>query len=225
MPVQSVVLGDVMRDTNGVATAPSLVEFDATGTATVATDARFFTTDTAPVATFNSSGQLVGNALGTVQVIGQIGRLQTPSIQVTVISSPPDSLVNNVPDSAQLALPGTKDSASSIAQLTLAVTVDAVDLTTVPGVLVTYTLSPHASTQKYMAVYLTDASNTPQQKLVDTTKVGGTSSRNLIVIGSALPADRLVAGDTAVVTISAKYKGAPLKGAPLTLKIPILVHF
>jgi hypothetical protein len=221
LPAQYVVLGDTMRDTNGVVGSPSIVSFDAAGMASTATGAEFFTTDSQPVATFNSAGQLVGNTVGQVHVIGQIGKLQTPSVAVTVIPSPPDSLTSTLPDTVALFFPPSADSALSVGSLQLAITVKAQDQSLVPGVIVTYTLSPHSSVQKYAALYLSDGT-TNAQSLIDTTKVGGTSNRTLFVIGAALaPEVRLGAADTAVVTVTAKYKGAPLKNSPLPLKIPI----
>ncbi|HEY4130709.1 MAG TPA: hypothetical protein VGM50_08825, partial [Gemmatimonadaceae bacterium] len=120
-----------------------------------------------------------------------------------------------------LFFPPSADSALSVGSLQLAITVKAQDQSLVPGVVVTYTLSPHSSVQKYAALYLSDGT-TNAQSLIDTTKVGGTSNRTLFVIGAALaPEVRLGAADTAVVTVTAKYKGAPLKNSPLPLKIPI----
>jgi hypothetical protein len=227
LPALYVVLGDTMRDTNGVAGPPSVITFDAAGTPSTAADAQFFTTDSAPVATFSSKGQLVGKTLGIVHLIGQIGRLQTPAVPVTVTAAP-DSLAYTVPTGLTLdtliAAPST-DSAASVGTLAINVTVLAADQTTVPGVLVTYTLAPHSTTQKYPALFLTDGTS-PGQSIVDTTKAGGTSSRTLTAVAAALaPAVRIGGPDTAFVTVTAKYKGAPLKNSPLKLAIPIKAAF
>ena len=226
LPALFVVLGDTMRDTNGVAATPSLIAFDAAGTPTTATGAQFFTTDTLPVATFNAAGQLVAKSVGSVHIIGQIGQLQTPPVTVTVTTSGPDSIESTPADSTLHAVFNKDSAAGRAPPFPLSVIVRAADHTPMPGVFVTFSIAQHSTTQKYPAVFLTDDNSSTNAFFpVDTTDASGTASKSLVVITNALDPNAVAAGDTAVITVSAKYKGAPLKGSPLTLKIPIKVSF
>src|SRR5581483_5172741 len=71
-PSLYVVKGDTMRDTNGVAMAPSVISYDAAGNVLSDATAQFFITDSLPAAHF-ANGKLFGDTIGTVHIIGQVG--------------------------------------------------------------------------------------------------------------------------------------------------------
>lgn len=223
LPSLYIVQGDTMRDTNGVAMSPSVIAYDAAGNVLSDQSAQFFITDSLPVAHFGN-GKLVGDAVGTVHVVGQIGNVQTPATPIPVTLAP-DTMVATL-TSDTITVPVGPDSASSIGILGLGVVVHATDgQTPVPGVIVNYTLAPVASSSSSSpSVYLTGDGNTISA--VDTTDGGGNASRTLNVNSRLLTGESGGTVSTIVnVTASAKYKGKVLKGGPLVFSIPIKLTF
>jgi len=89
LPAAFVVRGDVMRDSAGTPAPPVINQFDANGRLIGGAAPQFFILDSAPAAHFDPSNSvLVGDKLGIVNFIGQVGSLQTPSIQVPVTVLP-----------------------------------------------------------------------------------------------------------------------------------------
>jgi hypothetical protein len=224
LPALYIVRGDSMRDTNGVASVPAVIAYDAAGSPIADAQAQFFITDSvtdAIAAKFGDNGVLLGTKIGIVHVIGQIGNLQTPVIAIPVTAAP-TKITKPVADTA-LNVPVGPDSASSIGAYDLGVLVQGgvgAD-TTIQGVVVTYTLTPLATVKSFPSTYLADDNGGMSR--VDTTSVSGQASRRLVVNALALgPA--FIAGaakDTVLITASAKYKGAPIPGSPITFKIPL----
>jgi hypothetical protein len=223
LPALYIVHGDVMRDTNGTPAGPSIIAYDSHGTPLSGQDAQFFFTDSLHIAEFLTNGQIKGDTTGLAHLIGQIGGLQTPPVTISVTVAP-DSMKKPIADTTLNVVPGA-DSASSIGSVALGVNIVGVGDTAVQGVIVTYTLTPHSTTKTYPAMFLTDESGLVS--LVDTTDASGNASRTLRVIAVALDQDVITGAraDSALVTATAKYKGAPLIGAPITFKIPVKVSF
>jgi len=224
LPALYIVRGDSMRDTNGVATAPAVIAYDAAGSPITDAKAQFFITDSvtdAIAAKFGDNGVLLGMKIGIVHVIGQIGNLQTPVIAIPVTAAP-TKMTKPVADTA-IIVPIGVDSATSIAAYSLGVLVQggAGADTTIQGVVVTYALTPLATVTSYPATYLADDNG--GMSMIDTTDVSGQASRRLVINAKALGL-QFAAGalkDTVLVTASAKYKGAPIAGSPITFKIPL----
>jgi hypothetical protein len=84
-------------------------------------------------------------------------------------------------------------------------------------VIVSFTLTPLASKTSAISAYIDDGSG--NLSTVDTTDASGQASRRLVANG------RLVNADTALVTVTAKYKGELLKGSGLIFKLPIKITF
>src|SRR5207253_2248797 len=123
-----------------------------------------------------------------------------------------------------LRVPITGDSASSMASAALAVTLRGAGDSAAQGFLVKYVLvkAPLTKTgSSSPAVYLADDGG--HLSTVDTSDASG-ASRKLVVNATLLADQALVAGqktDSAVVTASASYRGAPVSGSPIRFVVPI----
>lgn len=225
LPSAFVVRGDVMRDSTGAPAKLGVLAYDANGALLTDVGAQFFITDSAPAAHFDDNGDLVGDRLGTVRVVGQIGNLQTP-VTVIPITVAPVTLARGALDTVRAPL--GKDSASSIGSTKLSLVVRGAGDTAVQGVVVRYTLTRTLeSSSSQPAVYIGNASGKPVSS--DTTDASGTTSvARLIVLTRKLADQALLSGtkvDSVIVDASASYKGAPLTGSPARLVIPVRVTF
>jgi hypothetical protein len=223
LPSPSVVVGDVMRDSNGTPAALTITAFDAAGTPTTAQGAQFFITDSTKAAHLAGGTMLTGDKIGSTVLVGQIGNLQTAAVTVQVTYLP-SKMLHTGTDST-LTAPLSRDTAIvGIATLTLRVS-SAQDSASA-GIVVRYALTraPAALDPAHPAVFIAD--NTNRLATADTTTEQGTSTRHLVVISARLSDQALVAGtktDTAIVEARASYKGAPLDGSPVRFVIPIRV--
>ena len=223
LPAGFVVRGDVMRDSTGTPAMPIVKQFDAAGHPFGGAAALFFVTDTAPVAHFDpTSGALVGDKLGIVHVIGQVGSLQTPSVTIPVTVAPTSIVVGTGAVDTN-KVPITDD--TTFASIIPVKTVGAGD-TTVQAVLVHFTLTRTLASNDATnpAVFLVDQNH--KQASTDTTDAGGQTGRVRIAIRPRLLADVAVATgqkvDSVIIQASASYKGTLLTGSPLTLVFHIV---
>src|SRR5262249_36353440 len=218
LPAQFVVRGDTMRDSAGTPAPPVINQFDIKGQLVGGTAPQFFILDSAPAAHFDpTTGVLVGDHLGTVHFIGQVGALQTPSIAVSVTVLPTridqgtgalDTIKAPLTQDTTLVLPVGQG-----ASLIPVIVKGAAD-TTVQGVLVhsaiTRTLA--SSNPARQAVYITGANS--KLANTDTTNASGVASNNRINVKASLLADVAIATgqkvDSVIVQASASYKGVPL---------------
>jgi hypothetical protein len=86
LPSPGMVVGDTMRDSNGVAAPLRVIGFTASGDTIAGTTAAFVTLDT--FAHLSGSATLVADHLGLARVLGGIGSLQTLPETVKVTLSP-----------------------------------------------------------------------------------------------------------------------------------------
>lgn len=225
LPSGFVVRGDVMRDSTGAPARLDIVAYDGDGNPLPDVQPEFFIIDSAPAAHFDANGFLVGDKLGTVRVIGQIGSLQTPATQIPITVAP----TKIAPGAARpdtIRAPAGKDSASSIGSTPISVVVTGAGDTAVQGVVVqlklTRTLASSSTSQP--AVYIGNAAGKPAS--LDTTVTG--SQKRVIVLTRNLADQALLSGqkiDSVIVEASASYKGAPLAGSPVRFVIPVRVTF
>jgi hypothetical protein len=216
LPSPSVVVGDVMRDSNGTPAALTITAFDAAGTPTTAQGAQFFITDSTKAAHLAGGTMLTG-------LVGQIGNLQTAAVTVQVTYLP-SKMLHTGTDST-LTAPLSRDTAI-VGIVTLTLRVSSAQDSASAGIVVRYALTraPSALDPAHPAVFIAD--NTNRLATADTTTEQGTSTRHLVVISARLSDQALVAGtktDTAIVEARASYKGAPLDGSPVRFVIPIRV--
>ena len=222
LPSGYVVRGDVMRDSAGAAAKLGVLAFDGDGKPIEDVQAQFFILDSNPAAHFDASGTLVGDRLGSIRVIGQIGNLQTPLANIPVTLAP--LTIAPVPVKDTLIAPLGPDSARSVGPKTISAIVHAVGDTGVQGVFVHFAITRTlASSSEAPAVYIGDVG---KPSTTDTTDGSGNATRTLYVLSRRLADQALVAGtklDTVIVQASATYKGAPLSGSPVQIIVPVRV--
>lgn len=227
LPSAFVVRGDVMRDSAGAPAKLSVLAFDANGSVMPDVQAEFFITDSGPAAHLSPGGVLVGDRLGSIHVIGQVGNLQTPSTLIPVTVAP--TTIKQSTRTDTIKAPLGKDSSTSTKSTAIPVVVTGAGDTTVQGVLVhlkmTRTLQSSSSSQP--AVYIGDAAGRPIAS--DTTDPSGKTNKSFVIVLTRNLADQaLLSGqkvDSVIVEASASYKGAPLMGSPLQLVFLVHVTF
>jgi len=216
LPSPSVVVGDTMRDSLGQVAPLAIIAFNSANDTIAAAGAQFFITDTVKAAHLAAGTKLVGDKIGSTVVLGQIGKLQTATINVPVTFKP-DHMVKTSKDTTLLAIGGdsTKNGTSTLSLRVLS----AEDSGSV-GIVVSYTVvyAP-ASVPNRAAVVVQD--NSGHIATADTTTPGGNSSRRLVVTPFFFAGQI----DSAVVEARASYKGVPLTNSPITFIIPIKVVF
>ncbi len=234
VPEGFIVRGDAMRDSLGRIVPPTVIAYDANGFPVGDFKASFFVTDTIPVFRLASDGSLVaGNKTGVGHIIGQIGGVQTPSLQIFVTVEP-KALVKLTTGSDTLLLVLNTDSAKAIARFNMSVAVrggtGAPTDSGVGGAFITYRLLPPAlpSTRPSATVaYVSDASNVPVT--IDTTDANGVSSKRSLVVNSSTLADTALLSGSKVATLtveaSMSYRGVPLLGSPQRFVIKLKSPF
>lgn len=228
LPSPSVVVGDIMRDSNGVPAPVNLVAYDAHGALIGGVTPQIFITDSAPVAHLDANRILVGDKLGLVHLVGQIGSLQTSVVNVPITTAP--AQFRNVSSlDTTLSVPFVAgDSAASIGISQFSVSLTGAADSASQGFIVRYVLEHAPATAagaKGPAVYLVNSAG--KVSSVDTTGAAGTATHHLFVNSVALADSALVAGtksDSAVIDASTSYKGSTID-APRRFVIRITVHF
>lgn len=230
LPAGFVVRGDVMRDSAGNPAQPLIFQFDANGHQTGHAMAQFFILDSNPVAHFDANGVLFGDRLGTVNFIGQVGGLQTPTVPVPVTVLPTtidqgtgalDTIKAQLSTDTTLALPIGQGAS------TMPVIVAGVGDSGVQGVAVHYAITRTlaSSDPNRAAVYITGPGGTLNN--IDTTSaLNGQATRLQINVKANLLADLALATgqkvDSVIVQASASYKGMPLAGSPVTFVFHVI---
>ena len=226
LPSGYVVRGDVMRDSTGAPANLTIVAYDANGGVITDAGAQFFIIDSAPAAHFDANGMLVGDRLGSIRVVGQVGNLQTQLVSIPITVAPATIAAVAAPDTIRAAY--SKDSANSVKSTALSVVVKGAGDTTVQGVIVHFTLTRTlASSNTNPAVYILRSTGKPASSDTSTTDASGkTSTISLYVYTRNLADQALQAGqkiDSVIVEASATYKGLPLAGSPVRLVFPVRV--
>ena len=226
LPSPSVVAGDVMRDSNGAPAPITITAYDANGSPIAGLMSEFFITDSIRYAHLTSGNQLVGDSVGTVHVVGQVGSVQTAVTPIPVTAAPDTLFIPFKPDT--LVAPIGVDSASSLGTAQLGVTLHGASQRPVAGFVVKYVVlhvptSLPAATSP--AVYIAGDDGKPS--VVDTTDASGGASRRLVVNTRQLGDEQLLEGkkiDSAVVQALTTYKGLPVKGSPVKFTVYIKVE-
>lgn len=228
LPEFFVVRGDVMRDSLGNPTAPSIITYDGSGAEVTGFKPFIFVTDSQPVIGVNSNGVLVAaNRIGTAHVIGQIGNVQTPAATVYVTVAP-TTLVKNLLGSDTLQLTIGQDSATSLGFLSLPAVVrggaGTQSDTGVGGAIVTYRIvsTPFASRTSSPTMFIGDDANNLSPR--DTGDGAGNVSRKLIINSRFLADTALFLGhrlDSVTVEARMKYKGVDLAGSPVRFVVKV----
>ncbi|HEY7394182.1 MAG TPA: hypothetical protein VH559_05040 [Gemmatimonadaceae bacterium] len=223
LPSPSVVVGDTMRDSNGVVAPITVTAFDGAGNPIQAI-VQLFITDTLGFSHLGTDNVLVGDSIGETRMLGQVGTLQTLVATIPVTYAP----TQVVPDSIKaIQAPFGPDSASTIGFAPVSVRVLASNDSASQGMIVRFVIlqaPPTRSGVRSPAVYLANTES-KLPSAVDTTDSRGFASRNLVVISNFFT-DSLQGGakaDSAIVVVTAKYKGVELPGSGVHLTVPISV--
>lgn len=226
LPSPSVVVGDSMRDSTGAPARLNVIAYDASGTPLSDVTPEFFITDTGAAAHIvPATGVLVGDKLGSVRIIGQIGALQTPVATVPVTIAP--TLIERSGSTTDtLRAPLTADtSAASRGKLAAAVLVTGAAKVGAQGFIVRFKLlyAPRSASSTSQAVFLADDQGRPST--VDTSDASGRASRDVVVITPFLGDSAVLFGkvDSVVVLAEASYKRALVSGSPVRIVIPLKV--
>lgn len=232
LPYPTVVVGDVMRDSLGVAAPVSIVAFDADGNV-VANQTPTFTILDATKSTLSTSlaidqnGFVHGLARDTVgaRVFAGFGTLTAPARRIFVSVAPSKATktiatweINFDPLVTDTL---TQSNWSPPLELTLT---DASGITTAQGFIVTYAVIrfPAPLNPGDQAAYIGDDVGKPSGR--DTTDLRGVASRRVVLRQSKLDTVSVRKGlktDTIIVRATVRYNGADLPGTPLDYVIPV----
>lgn len=225
LPSPSLIRGDTLRDSTGEVAPLRVVAYDAgnniiTGAVTV-----FFIPDSAPPARLGPNNTLIGDSvrLGNVNVIGQIGALQTPGVSIPVTRRP-DTIIVTPADTIFAPLSGdTTQKGQGPIQVSVLSAKDSAS----QGIIVNYTLlhtPPSVDPGRFPAVYLSAENGNPST--VDTTDASGKAMRQVTVVSARLADSLLISGqkvDSAVVVVTVRYARENLGGSPDTVSLPIRI--
>ena len=227
LPSPFVVRGDVMRDSTGAPARIQVLAYDGDGNVMPDVQAQLFILDSAPPAHFDADGFLFGDRLGTVNVMGQIGNLQTPVTNPPIAITVQPTTIKQGTAIDTIRAPFGKDSASSRSTTPISVVVTGVGDTAVYRVVVHFKLTRtlESSSSSQPAAYIGDGQGKPLS--TDTTDASGKTTRAFVIVLTRNLADQaLQAGqkvDSVIVEASASYKGVPLAGSPVRLVYPVRV--
>ncbi len=223
LPSPGVVAGDTMRDSAGRAAPVSVIAYGSGGRLDTSSGVMptFIMFD--PGAHVTPDGYVIGDSVRDtpVRIIASVGQLQTSPANIYVTPLP-DSLASSTPtvtDTVNFSIIDSTASANYSVNLTGTVLATGViPADSVQAVIVHYAIL-HAPPGPNGAVtgLLVDASGRPSS--VDTSDASGNVSRRIRVRTQAP-----VAVDSFVVSMSADYAGAPLRGSPWTFVIPTVHH-
>jgi hypothetical protein len=203
-----------------------VLAFDGAGNLIGDAPAQFFFTDTTTAARLTAQNFLIGDKIGTVHIVGQVGNLQTPVVNVPVTFLPVSIIATATKtDTALFTFPA--DSLASLGTAPVAGRVLAANDSGSQGIIVRYAIRYAPATRTgapLPAVFLTDDNGRPSSTDT-TTDATGNVSRKLVVLPTSLADPNLINGtriDSAIVEMSASYKGKLLQNAPIRVIVRIV---
>ena len=227
LPSPSVVVGDTMRDSNGVVAPITVIAFDGAGNPVQAI-VQLFITDTLKFAHIGANNVLVGDSIGQTRLLGQVGTLPTAVSPIPVTFAPSQLVPNPDTSNHGINAPAGPDSASTIDTASVSARVLASNDSASQGMIVRFEILQAPATRPDVhspAVYIGNPDQSLKPSAVDTTDAKGIVTRTLVVISNFFADSTLRAGrrtDSAIVLVSSKYKGA-FVGLPLQIIVPIMV--
>lgn len=240
-PAPAIVLGDTLRDVNGVATpvkafvrnlkgdiltdaAPRYVYADASRDTAIAVDSL-----SGYVVSLKALGSTTFGTIVTPATSGRIAARFGTVLQVIRsldVTSRPDSADRGTTTDIATLTVALPDSSAGIARnvsAALSVTVRHIDstktVTAVPKWLVKYeVLSPaNAQNDTTRGAFMVNDVGVPS--VIDTTDGSGIAGRYVRVRPSIFPTSTAI--DSVIVRATVTYKGQPVKGAPIRLAVPV----
>lgn len=232
LPYPTVVVGDTMRDTLGVATPVTITAFDVDGKA-VTTEAPHFTildATTSTVATtvqVDQNGYVHGLALDPVgaRVYAGFGTLIAPVQRITVSVAPTTATKSAATTEIVFDITTTDSTVQTNWSPPLELTLRNGAGTAALGFIVTYAITrspaPKAANDPPTAFLVNDVGKASSR---DTTNLAGVAGRRVILRQLAIGNDSVRAGlitDTIIVRATAKYNGLAIAGTPVDYVIPL----
>ena len=217
LPFPAVVVGDTLRDTLGIVRALSARVYDGANRLIPGAPVRFVALDTG-VALDSLTGRLVGiNRRTSVRLVASVNSLQTLAKTIGV-SNRPDTGSN--PDSLRRLVYVTVPRNDPANSYSLRVRVGSLPLvpgtssdSVVEGWLVKFQLTRLPSSVVDSTLLTAGVSNSPWA----VTDGSGIASKTLRVV----PKLGSRTNDTAVVQASVTYRGAHVRGSPVTIVVPL----
>ena len=219
LPFPAIVTGDSLRDSLGNAVPLRAIAFNSSGGVIPNPSITFLALDSG--LTIGPTGLVTAQARsGTIRVIASVPGLQSNAETLRVARRPDSvSAITAVVDTVLYVLPDVPSTNSS-PPLTLALTTldTAGGVTVTQGWLVSWQVLFHGRT---LAITDTTVASlwTPAglPALLDTTGLDGTATRTLRIRPAGLP----TTAESVTVVASVRYRGAPVRGSPVTFLIQI----
>ncbi len=212
LPFPSVVAGDTLRDTSGIAAQLRARVFNSENDEIVAAPVRFAVLESA-VTVDSVTGVVVAGPGGdtAVRIVAFIGALQSAPVRLSVVQRPDSVAPAGTIDTLRYSVIDTTLNLSG----ELAVRVvhrTASGVVPVRDWIVTFTLETPSDSARARVV----ADNNRSSGL-DTTSADGVASRKVRL----LPAGLTSARDSVVMLARVRYRGAHVAGSPLRLVLPV----
>jgi hypothetical protein len=232
LPSPSVVINDTMRDSAGRATPLAVQGFNSAGSM-ITVAPQFFVTDSIQHATVGlNTGFLVGDSLGQVHVVGQIGSLQTNIATIPVSVAPTQIIIGQTFVDSLIAPISGDTSLAGSGSTGLPVLVTGLNNVGAVGFIVHYRIvsAPSSISTASPAVVLTSSGSPPVPSTADTTDGSGAATLSLRVVTARLLPDTAFAHgkpDTAIIEANSTYRGTLIAGSPVRFVVQIklgLIH-
>lgn len=233
----AVVLGDTLRDIDGVAAPAHAVVRNQAGDIIADANVHYVYADAARDTAFlvdSLTGYIVSlqplkGSATTARIAASVGdNLQiVRSVRVTTRPDAIDLGGAASPDTLHVALPDTGALITKNVSVPLAVTVRHFETTgsdtvrsTVANWLVKYELLQPANPENDSTQSVFLVNELRRVSNIDTTDISGVASRSVRVRAAQFPADTM--SDSAVVRVTVKYRGVDVKGSPVRIVLPII---
>ena len=233
LPAPAVVLGDTLRDINGVLAPATATVRNQAGDILTDAPLQFTYADASrdsalmvdsisglvvslrPLATSTTQARIVARAGGNLQAIRTVLVTTRPDLVARSTAAGLDTLRTTLPDTGS----GVAANTSGALSVVVSHLVGSV-ATQVPNWLVQFTLvSPaNPSNDTTANVFLVNDSRKPST--IDTTDGSGIASRYVRVRASKFPVGNAV--DSAEVSVVVRYRGVPVKGSPVRIVLPVI---
>ena len=234
LPAPAIVIGDSLRDVDGIAAPARAVVRNQQGDILEAAPVRFVYADAnrdTALSVDSLTGYIVSlkplSASGTTARIAARVGVNLQAIRTVLVTIRPDSVEHtgsNSIDTLRTTRPDTGSSAASAnSSGALTVTVRHVEgtaSTLVPNWLVKYELVQPANPTNDSTFNVFLVNDLRRVSNIDTTDGSGAASRYVRVRASKFPAGAAL--DSAIVRVKVSYRGKPVSGSPIRLVVPII---
>ncbi|MGV3709022.1 MAG: hypothetical protein ACO1Q7_09275 [Gemmatimonas sp.] len=232
-PAAAIAIGDTLRDQDGVAVPARVAVLNQDGDTLRDAPVRFTYLDTnndTALVVDSVTGYIVARKAltnaSTARIAARVGASLQVIRQIAVTSSPDtvDRGTEAAPAPFTVVVPDTSATQNTSPALSVSVrhagTATPVTYTAVAGWLVKFALiSPaNPNNDSTRSVFLVNDARRASN--IDTTDASGIASRSVRIRSASFPSGSN--SDTAVVEVTVTYRGAPVKGSPVVIKLPVV---